>query len=232
MTADQILGSFEFYRLAAPERRREYAAAATTVSLPEGATFYREGDLCPNIALVGRGDIRVYSQAPDGRAITLYHVRDGEPCLINLLSVFLGRPAAASSVVEAETEAAIVPASAVRQWMANDERIRAYLFETMAARLTEVMMLTVEISVSRMDTRLASLLLRLAERDRSDTIRLTHDELAGELGTAREVVSRLLKEFERAGALRLARGSLTVVDRSVLGSVAASAGASPAAASS
>jgi CRP/FNR family transcriptional regulator len=225
MTADEILRSFDFYRLATPERRAEYAAAATTASLPEGATFYREGDMCPSIALVGRGDIRVFREAPGGREITLYHVRGGEPCLINLLSVFLGRPAAASSVVEAATDAAIVPATAVRHWLAADEPVRAYLFETMAARLTEVMMLTVEISVSRMDARLASLLLRFAALHSNRTIRLTHDELAAELGTAREVVSRLLKEFERAGALRLARGQVTVVDRSALANVAASAGA-------
>jgi CRP/FNR family transcriptional regulator len=226
MTADEILRSFDVYRLATPERRAEYAAAVSTVSLPEGATFYREGDMCPHIALVGRGDIRVFREAPGGREITLYHVREGEPCLINMLSVFLGRPATASSVVEAATAAAIVPAAAVRQWMATDERVRAYLFETMAARLTEVMLLTVEISVSRMDARLASLLLRLVDLHRTRTIRLTHDELAAELGTAREVVSRLLKEFERAGALRLARGQVTVVEPSRLADVAASASTS------
>ena len=142
MTADDILRSFEFYRLATPERRAEYAAAVRAVALPEGATFYREGDMCPHIALAG---------------------------------------------------------------------------------LTEVMLLTVEISVSRMDARLASLLLRLVDLHRTRTIRLTHDELAAELGTAREVVSRLLKEFERAGALRLARGQVTVVDPSRLADVAASA---------
>ena len=64
MTADEILRSFDFYRLATPERRAEYAAAASTVSLPEGVTFYREGDLCPHIALVGRGDIRVFREVP------------------------------------------------------------------------------------------------------------------------------------------------------------------------
>ena len=225
MTVDEILRSFDFYQRAAPERRVEYAAGATVASLPDGATFYREGDMCASIALVGRGDIRVFREASGGREITLYHVRGGEPCLINMLSVFLARPAAASAVVEAATDAVIVPAATVRHWLAADERIRAYIFETMAARLTDVMTLTVEISVSRMDARLASLLIRLADFQPDRTIRLTHDELAAELGTAREVVSRLLKEFERTGAVRLARGQVTVVDRSVLPHVAASASA-------
>lgn len=83
------------------------------------------------------------------------------------------------------------------------------------------MTLAVEIGVSRMDVRLASLLVRLADRQRDDqAIHRTHDDLAAELGTAREVVSRLLKEFERTGALKLARGHFTVIDRSKLADVA------------
>jgi CRP/FNR family transcriptional regulator, anaerobic regulatory protein len=225
MTADTILHSFEFYRLATPQQRGDYLTAATAVSLPEGAAFYRERDLCPHIAFVGRGDIRVFKEAPGGREITLYHVRDGEPCLINMLCVFLGCPATASSVAEARTDAVIVPAAVVRKWITTDERIRSYVFETMAARLTEVMTLAVEISVSRMDARLASLLLRLVSVHADGTLPLTHDELAAELGTAREVVSRLLKEFERAGAVRLARGHITVIDQTRLTAVAASAAA-------
>jgi CRP/FNR family transcriptional regulator len=226
MTADAILRSFDFYRLATPDRRAEYAAAVTTVSLPARAVFYREGDVCGHVGLVGLGDIRVFRTTPGGREITLYHVRDGEPCLANMLSVFLERPAVASAVIEAPTRAAIVPASAIRQWLSTDASVRAFVFEMMATRLTDVMTLAVEIGVSRMDARLASLLVRLLDRHTPDhTIRLTHDELAAELGTAREVVSRLLKEFERAGALRLARGRIVVVESSQLEALASSGGA-------
>jgi len=171
------------------------------------------------VRVLSAGDsaaVRVFKEAPGGREITLYHVRDGEPCLINMLCVFLGCPATASSVAEAPTHAVVVPAAAVRKWITTDELIRSYVFETMAARLTEVMTLAVEISVSRMDVRLAGLLLRLVSVHADETVSLTHDELAAELGTAREIVSRLLKEFERAGALRLARGHVTVVDQSRL----------------
>jgi CRP/FNR family transcriptional regulator, anaerobic regulatory protein len=225
MTADAILRSFEFYRLATPQQRDEYLTAATAVSLPAGAAFYRECDVCPHIAFVGRGDIRVFKEAAGGREITLYHVRDGEPCLINMLCVVLGCPATASSVAEAPTEAVVVPAAIIRKWITTDERIRSYVFETMAARLTEVMTLAVEISVSRMDARLASLLLRLVSVHADGILVLTHDELAAELGTAREVVSRLLKEFERVGAIRLARGHITVIDPPRLAGLSASAAA-------
>jgi CRP/FNR family transcriptional regulator, anaerobic regulatory protein len=214
MASDAVLLSFDFYRLAPPQLRAELASTTTAVSLSEGAIFYREGDLCPHFGLVGRGDIRVFKGAAEGREITLYHVRDGEPCLLNMLSVFLQRPAAATAVVESATEAVIVPADAVRKWLTISESVRSFVFEAMSTRVTEVMTLAIEVSVRRMDVRLASLLLKLADGDRA--IHLTHDQLAAELGTVREVVSRLLKEFERSRTVRLARGLVTIVDPSAL----------------
>ena len=226
MTADAIFRSFDFYRLASDAQRAEYVAGVTTASLREGDTFYREGDVCPHIGLVGRGDIRVFKEAPGAREITLYHVRDGEPCLINMLCVFLGRPPRHRPSPRLRRSAAIMAAgcgASIR--IASDDRVRAFVFETMAARLMEVMTLTVEISVSRMDARLASLLLRLVNIRGSSTIPMTHDDVAAELGLAR-MMSRLLKEFERAGALRLSRGRLSVVNRAMLADLAASAGTS------
>jgi CRP/FNR family transcriptional regulator len=224
MTADAILSSFDFYRGASAARRAEYASAATVVHLVEHQTFYGEGDLCPHFGLIGQGDIRVFKIGPGGRELTLYHVRDGEPCLVNMLCVFLSRAAMASAIVEAATDAVVIPAAAIRKWITSDERLRAFAFETMAARLVEVMTLAAEISVSRMDARLAALLLRRTERHADGgTIEATHDGLAGELGTAREVVSRLLKEFERSGALRLGRGHITVTNGPALQDVADSA---------
>ena len=219
MLARTILASFAFYRSATSESRAQLEAATTVVSLPKGATFYREGDRCPHFGLVGRGDIRVFKLGPVGREITLYHVRDGEPCLLNMLSVFLDRPVAATAVIEAATEAVLVPAAVIRNWLTLNESVRTFVFEAMSVRLTDVMTLAVEVSISRMDVRLASLLLKRA--DVHQTIYRTHEELAAELGTVREVVSRLLKEFERGGALQLGRGHVTIVDPCKLASVTA-----------
>ena len=221
VTADAILELFDFYRRAAPASRAKLAAATKAVSLRKGATFYREGDVCRHVGLVGHGDIRVFKGAAAGREITLYHVRDGEPCLFNMLSVFLGHPASAAAVVDADTEAILVPADVFRMWLSIHESVRTFVFEAMSVRLSDVMTLLVEVSIRRMDARLASLLLKLA--DASQTIHLTHDELAAELGTAREVVSRVLKEFERSGALQLGRGHVRIVNPVMLASVAAAA---------
>jgi CRP/FNR family transcriptional regulator len=217
MTKGLILQAFDFYLAASAEERHGLAEAANDAHLPEGALFYREGELCDYFALVGRGDLRVFRTGPDGREITLYHVRDRQPCLVNMLSVFLGRPAMASAIADAPTDAVVVPAPVFRHLIATSDVTRRFVFETMAARLVDVMTLVEEISVRRMDARLAALLLRtFALRASDNVIASTHDELAAELGTVREVVSRVLKEFERTGAIRLGRSRITLVDQHVL----------------
>ena len=213
-----ILERFAFYQQApAPEQVR-LAQATAAVHLPAGGFFYREGDRCPSFALVGRGEIRVFKTSVTGREITLYHVQDGQPCLVNVLCVFLGRPAMGSAIVEAPTEAVVVPAAAFREWVSAYDRVRRFVFETIAARVVDVMTLVEEVAFRKMDARLAQLLVRRFSMKGLPlrVLSTTHEELAAELGTAREVVSRLLKEFERLGAIGLARGRVDLRDGALL----------------
>lgn len=209
-----ILGQFTFYREAPPPLRAQIAEAGTFASLPRGTTFYREGETCEQFAVVGRGNIRVFKTAASGREMTLYHVQDGQPCLVNMLCILLGRPAMATAVVEAPTEAVVLNGATFRDWVNKNAVVRSYVFETMAERLVEVMTLAEEIAFEKMDRRVAGLLVQRFSRDRA--IAVTHEELAAELGTAREVVSRLLKDFEGMGAIAMARGRLELRNASLL----------------
>jgi CRP/FNR family transcriptional regulator len=208
-----ILEMFPFYR-ESRSLRAAMSDATEYARLEPGVFFYREGDVCENFALVGAGSIRVFKIGETGREVTLYHVQHGEPCLINMLCVILGRRAMATAQVEIATEAAVVPGAAVRAWVGTSESLRNFIFQTMATRVVEVMTLVEEISFHRMDSRLASLLLeRFATRR---VIEATHEDIAAELGTAREVVSRLLREFVRHGAIQATRGHLELRDERVL----------------
>jgi CRP/FNR family transcriptional regulator len=209
-----ILEKFSFYRGATAPVRAKIAEAGTYAALPPGTTFYREGEMCGYFGGVGRGDIRVFKNAESGREMTLYHVQDGEFCLVNMLCLFLGRPAMASAVVEASTEAVVFEGATFRNWFDNHGVVRNLVFEAMARRLVEVMTLVEEIAFNKMDRRVAGLLLQRFSSDRAFAV--THEELATELGTAREVVSRLLKDFERTGAIMMARGRLELRDASFL----------------
>ena len=130
----------------------------------------------------------------------------------------------ASAVVESPTNAAVIPAPIFRHWIATNEKIRAFVFETMASRFVEVVTLVEEVAVRKMDARLAAYLHR-AFRTHPDepVIAKTHDELAAEIGTVRQVGSRVLKEFERHGAVRLGRGHITLADDAMLRQIAGDA---------
>jgi CRP/FNR family transcriptional regulator len=209
-----ILEMFPFYRQSPPPLRAAVMEAAEYARLAPGAFFYHAGDVCGHFALVGRGSIRVFKIGETGREVTLYHVQDGEACLINMLCVILARPAMATAQVECATEAVILPGALVREWVGTSGPVRDFIFEAMATRVVDVMTLVEEIAFHKTDSRLATLLLQ-----RFATLRVisaTHQDIAAELGTVREVVSRLLKEFTRRGAIQLARGHLELRDEAIL----------------
>lgn len=209
-----ILDAFPFYRDSPGAVRESMDAAMQYHVLPAGAFFYREWDICPHFAVVISGDIRVYKTGGMGREMTLYHEQDSEPCLVNLISVMLSRPAMANAVTEVETSAALFPGSLLNSWMAASEPLRHFVFESIAARVVDVMTLVEEVAFQHMDSRLAALLLK--RFGTAENFSATHEEIAAELGTAREVVSRLLREFSRRGAIRVTRGHVELRSAEVL----------------
>ena len=212
-----ILEQFSFYSQASPAWQRKISEASSYAALPKRACFYREGDEVAQFALVGKGSIRVFKTGETGREITLYHVQEGQPCLVNMLCVFLGQRAMATAVIETPVEAVVISASAFRDWVQANDSIRHFIFETMAHRMVELMTVVEEVAFRRMDTRLASALLgRFQHQGQPGVVSATHEEIAAELGTAREVVSRLLKDLERQGALQLERGRIELRDDALL----------------
>ena len=215
MQALEVLDRFDFFRDAPAPFKSEALAAARHVQLPAATVFYREGDDATQLALVGTGDVRVLKLSDSGREITLYHVRDGQICLVNMLCVFLGRPAMATAIVEDTTDAVLVPAATLRAWVQREDPVRRFIFATMATRMLDVMTLVEEVAFRRMDERIAALLLdRFGSRGAK--LNTTHEEIAAELGTAREVVSRVLKNFERVGTIALGRGEIELRDEAAL----------------
>lgn len=216
MPVRSIMEKFEIYRSAAAAFRQEAVAAARFVRLPAGELFYREGDALAHVAFLGAGDVRVLKKNESGREITLYHVRDGQVCLVNMLCAFLERRAMATAIAEDTTEAALVPTQTFRTWIHREEAVRRFIFETMATRMLDVMTLVEEVAFRRMDERIAALLLQRFDSAGARTLAMSHEEIGAELGTAREVVSRVLKTFEREGTISLGRREIELRDREAL----------------
>src|SRR3954471_15867553 len=209
-----ILARIPFFAEAPSELRKAISEAGTIVHLQAGEYFLREGDTCAHFAILVTGKMRVFKLGEGGQEITLYHVGAGEACPLNVSCILSDRPVPAMARVEEEVEALVVPAATFRAWIAEHEPLRRFVFQMFSSRLTEVMSLVEEVAFRRMDQRLARRLADLLAEEGS--VEVTHADIAADLGTAREVVSRLLKEFERRGAIALSRGKILLRNESIL----------------
>ena len=214
MDKQTILERLDFYREAAPELQPTMSAAATYVKLAPGDFLFREGDASSEFAAVGAGSIRVFRIGATGREITLYHVRSQQSSLVSMLAVLLGRPVIATGQAEVPTEAVLLPGSALREWVITSDPMRRYIFETVARALVDVTTLLEDVAFRTMESRLAAVLLQHFAT--ADVISMRHEDIAAELGTAREVISRLLENYERRGAINLSRGRVEMRDEGVL----------------
>ncbi len=188
----------------------EIAEQSRQIELPPETTVFRQGDRCENYLLVLQGSVKVFSRAENGREILLYRVRDGESCTLTTACLFGDNPYPAEGVSETEVSALAIPRPVFNRGLAGSENFRRMIFDQYARRLSEVITLVEALSFGRIDIRLARLLLQLGAR--SHTLETTHQSLAIELGSVREVISRQLKDFEHRGLVSLQRGRITLKD--------------------
>lgn len=193
------------------------AQSARAVSLPRGAKAFEAGMPCDNYLMVASGRVRVQQVSESGREIVLYRVVGGETCILTTACLLAHEGYSAEAIAETEVSGFVVPRSGFDRLLAQSRRFRDFVFTAYASRLTDLMLLVEEVAFGHIDIRLAQRLLELSGSD--EIVSLTHQELAVELGTAREVVSRQLKEFERRDWIRLERGRIDVRDRIALNSL-------------
>lgn len=182
----------------------------------KGETICHEGFLCTHLALVLSGSARVFKLGESGREITLYRVGAGESCILTASCIVNKRPFPAVAVCEEEIQAVIVPTGLVIEWFGRFPSWRGYLFSLIGDRLGDVIAIIEEVAFRRVDRRIASYLLARAESEHTNRIRSTHQEIASELGTSREVVSRILKDLESQDAISVSRGSIHIVDQGAI----------------
>jgi len=208
---EKICQTFPFLKDAEAEVRKQLLSHAVITRIPKGKIIFLEGDECRQLALIMSGTVRVYKIAESGREITLYRLEKGESCVLTASCIFSYGQFPAIAAVEKDVEAALVPANVFREWINRYEIWRNYIFNLLAKRLSEVLSTIEEVAFRRMDMRIAEYLLNLA-LDRKGEIGITHQDIAMELGTSREVVSRILKNFEYEKLISLGRGTITIQD--------------------
>ncbi|WGZ95753.1 MAG: Crp/Fnr family transcriptional regulator [Candidatus Thiothrix putei] len=214
LSAFRFAEAFPFLAVLGEEACASFQPHIGFASIPAGQHVCREGDICPQLAIVLSGSVRVYKVGENGREITLYRIGRNDSCILTASCILSQTRFPALAVVEQAVQVAVIPAVRLREWVAQHEVWRGYVFGLMSQRLADVITTLNEVVFRRVDVRLAEYLLKLDAQQVQ--LAVTHQELASELGTAREVVSRILKDFERENLLALSRGTLTVQDRAGL----------------
>jgi CRP/FNR family transcriptional regulator len=197
-------------------QRGELLGATQFSRLREGDIAYRQGQHCHNYVMCIEGQTRVFKTSESGREILLYQVGPGETCVLTTSCLIAGSPFPAESTAETDVLHAALPASTFHRLMGSSPHFRKFVLDNYGDLLSSLIMLVDEVAFASLDLRLARRLL--AEANQEGIVAKTHQQLALDLGSVREVISRYLSEWERMGWVQASRGSIEVKNRSALAS--------------
>lgn len=208
--AKTIASMFPVWEKLNIETKKDFLTQSQHISLSAGQFICLEGDVCNHLPLVISGNIRVYKIGESGREITLYHLDPGDSCIMTASCIVSQKVFPAFAVTETEVEAIIIPASSLREWVTHNPVWQEYIFGLLSQRLANVIEIIEEVAFRRMDCRIASYLLNNVNNreNKLKTVWTTHEAIAQELGSSREVVSRILKTWEKQRILTLSRGKI------------------------
>jgi len=193
---------------------RTTSGKAMRRQVKRGSVLFRDGDACNGYVLVVSGAIRVQKIDPQGHEIVLYRVEEGQSCMLTTTCLMAHQQYPAEGIAESDVDMVLLPLDAFDSALAGSPAFRQFVMANIGNRISDLMLLLEDVAFGRKDVRLAAFLLKSAKQN-GDVLELTHRQLAVELGTAREVVSRLIKDFERKGLVKLGRNKVTIlqVDR-------------------
>jgi CRP/FNR family transcriptional regulator, anaerobic regulatory protein len=203
---ERLLERFPVLAAVPAERLDALLAHVPLVSLSAGSVLFDEMQPCRGFPLLLEGSVRVAKTAPSGREILLYRVDPGEGCIVSGGCLLGHAEYAARGVAETDVVLVNLPPEAFQALIVEIEPFRRFVFAMYGQRLAEVMALVEEVAFRRLDARLAQLLVR-----RGPILEATHQSLADELGSVREIVSRLLRDFASRGWVKLERERVTVL---------------------
>jgi CRP/FNR family transcriptional regulator, anaerobic regulatory protein len=196
------------------DRRAQLESGSRIVQLPSGSRVFGVGQMPENFLLLIDGRIRVQQVSETGREIVLYRVIAGESCPLTTSCLMGHEGYSAEAIAESDIRGVAIPRPLFDDLLAGSGEFRRFVFDAFSRRITNLFRLVEDVAFARIDIRLALKLLELSGN--GDVLAVTHQQLAAELGTAREVISRQLNEFQRRGWVSAVRGSVTIADRAAL----------------
>ncbi|MGR3854014.1 Crp/Fnr family transcriptional regulator [Chryseobacterium indologenes] len=208
MQDDTILSS-EFS--SSPDLVEKLYQYGTTKNYHEGDIILDENASIRSIPIVMKGMLKVIRTEEDGREILLYYIKAGESCIMSFLGGMHNEKSIVKAEIEEDAEILFLPVDKVSLFIKEHPEWLDYIFRLYHKRFEELLDIINAIAFKKVDERLLNLLQKKSELTGSETIHTTHEQLANELGTARVVVSRLLKQLEEDGKLKLGRNKITLL---------------------
>lgn len=194
----------------AQQGRLQSAVALKRVA--KGTIIHNGSADCTGLLLINAGQLRAFILSEDGREITIYRLFDMDICLFSAACMMRNIQFDITIEAEKDSDIWVVPADVYMQIMKESAPVANYTNEIMAGRFSEVMWLIEQIMWKRQDARLAAFLVEESRLEQSSVLKITHERIAAHLGTAREVITRMLRYFQSEGMLRLSRGSIELTD--------------------
>ncbi len=202
-----------------PRLREILTDRAQVIRIPADTVIFGPGKSPENMLLMLKGTVRVQQLAESGREVVLYRVTAGESCVMTTACMLAYEEYTAEGVAETDVAAAAIPRAVFDDLLASSKEFRTFVFTAYSRRMTDLFHVIEDIAFRRMDIRLAQ---KIVQRADTGVLKATHAQLAAELGTAREVISRQLAEFQRRGWVTLGRGTVEIVDCDALRKLAES----------
>ncbi len=212
---ERVLGCFPVLKGLSTQQLEVLGQQGDLVAVPGETTVFGVGSRCDAFLFLTSGSLRVFMSSPQGREILLYRVEPGESCVLTTSCLLADTPYPARGVADTRVTAVAISSNFFHKLIAESDAFRSYVFTTYADRILILMSLFQEVAFKRLDERLANHLLMLGPQ-----AHVTHQQLALELGTAREVISRILKHFESKDILKLSRQRIQIVDVAALEKIA------------
>lgn len=196
-----------------PAQQKVISQSSQTRSVPKGTVLHNGSIDCLGLLLILSGQLRAYIISDEGREITLYRLFERDVCIFSASCIM--RNIQFEVIIEAEKDSEIIvlPPHIYKKLMEESAAVANFSNQVMGSRFTEVMWLIEQIMWKSFDKRLASFLIEESVLDNTDSLKITHEKIANHLGTAREVVTRMLRYFQSEGLVKLSRGTIELTDK-------------------
>lgn len=192
--------------------REELNAAAFKKMIPSGTVIHNGSMDCMGLLLVRSGQLRAYITSEEGKEVTIYRLFDRDICLFSASCMMRSIQFDITIIAEKDTDVWVIPIDVYKGVMERSAVLANYTSEIMGTRFTDVMWLIEQVMWKSMDKRVATFILEESAIEQTELLHITHDRIASHLGTAREVVTRLLKYLQSEGAIRLNRATIEITD--------------------